>query len=150
MRLTHHKRIDSAVLIARRAHNCGTNRVGAHRQTTGGLKFDAVTIEQIEHHLTDQTRRFVMQGDTAQVDVVVGFFPGGKSHFTAHHGKLGDELAQTFAGFFDGQGFGKFSHISSLAGYPGHGLAVGVQGHALGALGVRPGSLPRKKGSLFT
>ena len=86
-----------------------------------------------------------MQGNTAQVDVVVGFFPGGESHFTAHHGKLGDELAQTFAGFFNRQGFGKFSHISSLAGYPGHGRAVGVQGYALGALGVRPGSLPRKK-----
>jgi len=89
----------------------------------------------------------VMQGDTAQVDVVVGFFPGGKSHFTAHYGKLGDELAQAFAGFFDGQGFGKFSHISSLAGYPGHGLAVGVQGYALG---VRPGSIPRKKKALYS
>ena len=83
--LTHHKRVNRTVLITSSTHNRGTHRVSTHSQAASSLKLDAVLIQQVQHDLTDQARSLVMQGDAAQVNVVVGFLAGGEDHVPAHH-----------------------------------------------------------------
>ena len=59
----------------------------------------------------------MVQGDAAQVNVVVGFLAGGEDHVPAHHSQLHNQLAQAFTGFFNGEVFRKLSHSSSVAAH---------------------------------
>ncbi len=73
----------------------GRDRVGAQGQTA-----DAVEVElgrEVEHDLADQRGRLAVEGDPAEVDVVVGLTTGGEDHLAVHDGLVLDLLQKRIA-----------------------------------------------------
>ena len=69
----------------------GRDRVGAEREPADRVEVEVVG--QVEHDLADQRRRRGVEGDAAQVDVVVGLPPRGQ-HDLAVHDRLVRDLGQ--------------------------------------------------------
>ncbi len=74
-----------------------------HGQAASSLKLDAVLIQQVQHDLTNQARSLVVQGDAAQVNVVVGFLAGGETVLRAPQPASTISWRRWFTGFFTGR-----------------------------------------------
>ena len=53
---------------------------------------------ELAQQFADEWRGFVVEGDTAQVDVVVGFFSGAQGHSSVNNGELFHQFSEAFEG----------------------------------------------------
>jgi hypothetical protein len=85
------ERVQLAPLRRGRVQHRQRDRVGTQRQAADGVVLQV--SGQLEQLRPDQRRRLGVQGDPAQVDVVVGFLARRQRHLPVHDG-LGLHLVQ--------------------------------------------------------
>ncbi len=83
--------------------------IGAQREPADGVRLDVVLPQQVEHHSADERGRPVVEGDPAQVDVVVGLAPAGERDRAVDDGQLGDQHEQSLA-LGRGRGLARVRH----------------------------------------
>ena len=69
--------------------------VGAERHAADGVEVEVGS--EVEHHCADKGRRGCVEGDAAQVDVVVGLAAGTQDDLAVHDGLGGDFGEQRIA-----------------------------------------------------
>ena len=93
--LAHHEGIQPAA-----GRSGGVQHRGGHRVRPEGEPAHGVEVEvlgQLVHHLADQGRGLAIEGDPAQVNVVVRLAAGGEGDPSVHDGLGLDELEQAVA-----------------------------------------------------
>lgn len=86
LRLADHECIDGALPGTCGVHDGGAYRVGPHGQAANIGEFQLGLVQQVKHDFANQAGCFLMQGDTAQIDVVIGFLARGQGDLAAHNG----------------------------------------------------------------
>src|SRR5699024_10835994 len=105
--LAHHKGVD------RSARGVQDRRGGGVRAE--GQSTDRVVVpvgRELAEQSSDERGRLVVQGGTAQVDVVVGFTPGRQGDASVDDGEVGDEVGESAARVL--VDFGGGGHLAPL------------------------------------
>ncbi len=72
--------------------------VGTHGESACALNRNAGVVDHCQHDLAHQLGGLVVQGDAAQVDVVVRFLAAGEDNLAADHRQLFDEFKKAGTG----------------------------------------------------
>lgn len=107
--LADYEHVDLAVSLAAGVHDGGSHWVGAHREATDVGELDALFVEQVQEDAAHQDGGLVVQGDAAEVNVVVGLIARGQNDLAVDNGEFFNEFKQAGAVFSE-------SHDSEFSG----------------------------------